>query len=96
MRPVAAIASSTALAIWSSRVTSICTHTARRPSRSISPATGGALEASRRPSTTSAPACASASAIASPRPRAAPVTRATRPLRSKLGNRTLAADMGRP
>ena len=31
MRPVAAIASSTALAIWSSRVTSICTHTARLP-----------------------------------------------------------------
>ena len=45
---------------------------------------------SRRPSATSAPAWASASEIARPRPRAAPVTSATWPSRLKLGKSLIA------
>lgn len=45
----------------------------------------GAGRRSRSPRATSAPACASASAIALPSPRAAPVTSAVRPSRSKRG-----------
>lgn len=41
---------------------------------------------SRRPKARSAPAWARLSAIALPRPRAAPVTKAVRPLKSKLAN----------
>ena len=46
---------------------------------------------SRSPSATSAPALASASEIARPRPRAAPVTRATWPFRSNRGKSTEAS-----
>ncbi len=58
---------------------------ARRPIPSICSARSPAVVTSRSPRTTSAPAFASASEIARPRPRAAPVTMATWPPRSNRG-----------
>src|SRR6266508_3382823 len=90
-RPRLATVSSTARNTWSIRVTSIWSGSARRPIPSIREATSPPTFASRMPSATSAPAFASASEIARPRPRAAPVTSATCPIRSNRGNSSMAA-----
>src|SRR5262249_47649967 len=67
-------------------IMSICKGRARRARAAISAGRLPWALASRKPSATSAPAWANASEIARPRPRAAPVTSATWPLRSKVGN----------
>src|SRR6266540_710485 len=90
-RPRLATVSSTARNTWSICVTSIWSRSARRPMPSIREATSPPTFASRMPSATSAPAFASASEIARPRPRAAPVTSATCPIRSNRGNSSMAA-----
>src|SRR5215472_295438 len=64
---------------------SICKGRARRARTAISAERLSWAFASRKPSATSAPAWANASEIARPSPRAAPVTSATWPLRSKVG-----------
>ena len=62
---------------------SICSGRARRPIASISLASAAPLSFRRRPSATSAPACAQASAQARPSPRAEAVTSTTWPLEIK-------------
>jgi hypothetical protein len=71
---------------WSRSVTSIWRGSAVLPSASTSPAMSPAPPASRSPRATSAPAAARATAMARPRPRPAPVTKATRPSRSNRGS----------
>ena len=84
-RPKCATVSSTARETSSSRVMSICKGNARRPVASISFVSLPPVVTSRKPSATSAPAWARANEIARPRPRAAPVTNATSPVRSNRG-----------
>src|SRR6266478_3955633 len=85
-RPKRATVSSTAREIWSRCSTSICNGNASRPVFSISRARLLPVFTSRNPRATLAPAFASASEMARPRPRAAPVTSATWPVSSNRGN----------
>src|SRR6195256_5465391 len=74
----------TAASQSSSFVTSSVTKPAFAPPADSLPATSRPSDASTSPTITEAPAAASACAMPSPRPRAPPVTRAFRPLRSNL------------
>src|SRR6185437_8617632 len=85
-RPNLATVSSTAREICSILPISICNGSTLRPMPSISRANSPSALMSRNPSPMLAPAWARASEIAWPRPRAAPVTSATCPVKSNLGN----------
>src|ERR1043165_8658491 len=78
--------------ICSVRETSICRGKQWRPSFSISRTSSPPVPTSRNPNAISAPACARASEIARPRPRAAPVTRAALPCRSNRGKSFMPRD----
>lgn len=91
-RPNSSTVAATAGSIWSVRATSICSRSARRPRAATCSAIPPSAFASRKPRATWAPASASANAIARPRPRAAPVTRATWSRTSKRGSAT--SDIG--
>src|SRR5882757_8176800 len=64
---------------------SICSGSARLPIFNISAANPASAFILRKPSATSAPACANASEMARPNPRAAPVTSATCPFNVNCG-----------